>query len=65
MTFWKPEFVFLHVYAAASECNSFRLKTKPLFEGGVAAELDLASGAQDPVPGQSERAVQNPSHLPR
>jgi hypothetical protein len=50
-------FVCLHVDASAAERYSFHGEPKPLFEGSLARQLDLASGAHDAVPREQGRQL--------
>ena len=53
----KFELVRLHVHAASAEAYALRLQPEPLLEGGVPAQFDFASRAENPLPWQSEGTV--------
>ena len=48
-----------HIDPAAAEADTFGFEPKALFEGGVAAQLDLSAGAQHTLPRQSISAVEH------
>jgi hypothetical protein len=56
--------VKFHIHATPAENYAFSFETKPLLEGGITAQLDFSACAQDAMPGQSEGAMQGPSHSP-
>jgi hypothetical protein len=58
------EFVAVHVHAAAAKRYSFGLQAHPLLERILALQLDGPAGANDALPGQSNRATQRPGNLP-
>ena len=57
-------FVALHIHAAAAEDNFLTFEAKALFHGVIAAELDLAAGSQNALPGQINRSMEGPRHQP-
>lgn len=54
----------LHVHAAAAESDPFGFQSKALLDGGIAAQFDLASCAEHPMPRKPKRTAQHPDHLP-
>ncbi len=53
-----------HVHPAATKSHTLGFQAEPLFDGGVTAQLDFASGAHHAMPRQPERTVQSPCDLP-
>jgi hypothetical protein len=47
---------------ASAKPYALSLQSQPLFDGRIAAQLDLAACAQHALPGQSEAAMQHPRH---
>src|SRR5215469_15207440 len=58
------EFVRLHIHPPPAEAHAFGLQTKSLLDGRIPAQFDFAAGAEDPVPGQPERAPEYACDLP-
>ena len=56
-------FVHLHVDTLPAEGYAFRLQAEALFESVFSGEFDGAPRAQDPMPGESVRAVQGAGSL--
>ena len=54
-----------HVDAAPSERDAFGFQTEALLKSGIAAQLNLASGAKYAMPGQSERMMKRSRRLTR
>ena len=54
--------VAFHIDAAAAKDDVFTFQAKALFEGVIAAKLDLSTGAQNAVPGQANRSMKGPRH---
>lgn len=59
------EFVRLHVHPPPPEAYAFGLQAKPLLDGRVPAQFDLAAGTEHSVPGQPKRSPKYPCDLPR
>src|SRR5438034_8405927 len=59
------EFVRLHIDSPAAEAYTFAFQPQPLFDGRISAQLNLAACAQNAMPGQSERTMENSDNLPR
>src|SRR5262249_29652078 len=53
----------VHADALADEGHAFILKAHLLLESGFAGKADLATRANDAVPGQSAHRAQRPHHL--
>lgn len=54
----------LHVHTAAAESHALSFQTKTLLYGGIASEFDFSPGAQNPLPGEAEGAMQGPCDTP-
>ena len=52
------------IYAPPPEAHALSLQSQPLFDGGIAAQLNLATRSQHALPREPERAPQNCCHLP-
>src|SRR5437867_1809645 len=61
----KYELMRLHVHAPPTKSNAFSFETQALFDGRVAAQFDLSTRAQHPVPGETYGSAQDSRHLAR
>jgi hypothetical protein len=57
--------VRLHIHFSPAEAHAFGFEPQPLLNSGIAAQLDLASGAEYALPRQSKTVAQNRRDLPR
>ena len=55
----------VHADALAAKGYAFSLQPHLLFEAGFPGQANVATGAEDAVPGESARRAQRPYHLPR
>jgi hypothetical protein len=60
----KAKFESLHIDPTAAKRHALGFEAKSLFDGGIAAQLDLAARAHHPLPRQSERTMQGSRDLP-
>jgi hypothetical protein len=58
------KFVRFHIHTPAPETHTFSFQPQPLLDSVIAAQFDLAARAENALPRQAERAVQNTCHLP-
>jgi hypothetical protein len=54
-----------HIDAPPAERHAFHFKPQALIQRRVSAQLDLATRAENPVPGQTARSTQGPRYQPR
>lgn len=47
----KLPFVGLHIDFPPTKAHAFGFEPKPLFDRGIAAQLDFTAGAKHPLPG--------------
>jgi hypothetical protein len=59
------ELVRFHVHALPAEAHSFRFQAQPLFDGRIAAQLDLSACSEDALPRQTKGSVQYSRDLAR
>ena len=53
----------LHIYTAAAKRNALRFEAKPLFNGRIAPQFNLAARAENALPGKPERTMKRASNL--
>jgi hypothetical protein len=51
------KFMRLHIHAATTKTDAFGFQSQALLNRRIAAQLDLATCPENPLPGQSERTV--------
>jgi hypothetical protein len=54
-----------HIHFPSAKAHTFGLQPQALFNGGIAAQFDLATRSQNPLPGQAETVAKNRRNLPR
>jgi hypothetical protein len=62
LSFFEPMLVQLHIHASPPKRHTFHLKSEALFQPGFARQLDLSARAQNALPRQAFRTLQNSCH---
>ena len=64
--FWSGELIFVtrHIDAPSTKADAFRFKPEALFKGGMPAQLNLSTHAQNAMPGQPNSRAQRCRRIP-